>query len=161
MYCNVTLVQFQAPTGSWRKYPLSLGGFMMAGLMRVFPILFLYLNAAVYAWVAWLFLFDPQKWFEVVGVVLSNAVGWTELRAVYGGFFAGIAMFLLLCGWRRAWVEPGIALLTLTYVGLVAARSWGILVDNAYNDLILQIYIVEWCSLLLSLLALFCLRLRR
>jgi len=34
-------------------------------------------------------------------------------------------------------------------------RSWGILIDDAYNDFLLQIYIAEWLSLVLALLAWF------
>jgi hypothetical protein len=40
----------------------------------------------------------------------------------------------------------------------VIARSWGILVEEDYNDLIFQIYIAEWLALVLSLLAVLSLR---
>jgi hypothetical protein len=50
---------------------------------------------------------------------------------------------------------PGLAMMAISYAALVAARSWGILIEQAYNTLILQTYIAEWFGLLLSLLALF------
>jgi len=127
----------------------------MNPIMRVLPSAFLYLNGALYAYVAWLFLSDPQVWFDALGVSLRSAVGLTELRSTYGGFFGGLSVFLLICAWKKEWVEPGTLLLVVTYVGLIAVRSWGILIDDAYNDFLLQIYIAEWLSLVLALLAWF------
>lgn len=132
----------------------------MTNVLRFFPPALLYLNGAIYLWVGWLFISDPQTWLEALGVSLRSDLGITDLRAVYGGFLAGFGFFLLLSGWKSDWHGPGVWLLALTYAGLVAARSWGIVVVGEYNDLILQVYIAEWVSLLLSLLALFSLRRR-
>ena len=132
----------------------------MKPIMRVFPAGFLYLNGALYAVVAWLFLGDPQLWFDALGINVRSGVGLTELRSTYVGLLGGLAIFLLLCGWKKEWVEPGTLFLVVSYAGLVAVRSWGILVDDAYNDLLLQIYITEWLSLLLALLAWFSLKRR-
>lgn len=125
----------------------------MNPIMRVLPAAFLYLNGLLYAYVAWLFLSDPQAWFEALGVSMRSGVGLTELRSTYSGFFGGLSVFLILCAWKKEWVEPGTLLLVVSYAGLVGVRSWGILVDEAYNDLLLQIYIAEWFSLVLALLA--------
>lgn len=132
----------------------------MTTLMRVFPVALLYLNGVIYLWVGWLFISDPQTWLEALGVSLRSELGLTDLRAVYGGFLTGFGIFLVLCGLKRDWAGPGVWLLALSYAGLVAARSWGILVVGDYNDLVLQVYIAEWGSLVLSLLAMFCLRRR-
>lgn len=132
----------------------------MLPVMRILPSAFLYLNGVVYAYVAWLFLSDPQTWFEALGVSVRSEVALTELRTTYGGLFGGLAVFLLLSGWKKEWVEPGTLLLVVSYVGLVGVRSWGILVDDAYNYFLLQIYIAEWLSLVLSLLAWFSVRRR-
>lgn len=132
----------------------------MITLLRVFPPALLYLNGVIYLWVGWLFISDPVTWLEALGVTLVSDLGITDLRAVYGGFITGFGLFLLLCGWKSEWVGPGVWLLALTYAGLVAARSWGVLVEGQYNDLVMQIYIAEWISLVLSLLAMFCLRRR-
>jgi hypothetical protein len=132
----------------------------MLPVMRILPSAFLYLNGVVYAYVAWLFLSDPQTWFEALGVSVRSEVALTELRTTYGGLFGGLAVFLLLSGWKKEWVEPGTLLLVVSYAGLVGVRSWGILVDDAYNDFLLQIYIAEWLSLVLSLLAWFSVRRR-
>ncbi len=132
----------------------------MLSVMRILPSAFLYLNGVVYAYVAWLFLSDPQTWFEALGVSVRSEVALTELRTTYGGLFGGLAVFLLLSGWKKEWVEPGTLLLVVSYAGLVGVRSWGILVDDAYNDFLLQIYIAEWLSLVLSLLAWFSVRRR-
>lgn len=130
----------------------------MPKLLRLFPACLLFLNGVVYVWVGWLFLTDPVSWFEALGITLRDDLGLTDLRATYGGFFAGLGVFLLWSGWRQDWALPATLLLTLTYAGLLGARSWGILVDGQFTDLVLQIYIAEWVSLLLALLALFCLR---
>lgn len=132
----------------------------MNSIMRVLPTAFLYLNGAIYAYVAWLFLSDPQVWFDALGVSLRSGVGLTELRSTYGGLFGGLAVFLLLCAWKKEWVEPGTVLLVVCYAGLVAVRSWGILIDNAYNNFLLQIYIAEWLALVLALLAWFSIKKR-
>lgn len=50
------------------------------------------------------------------------------------------------------------ALLVFAYAGLVAARSWGVLVEQAYNATVLQVYISEWLALVLSIAAWFCLK---
>lgn len=125
----------------------------MNSTMRVLPSTFLYLNGAIYAYVAWLFLSDPHAWFDALGISLRGGVGLTELRSTYGGLLGGFAVFLLLCAWKKEWTEPGTLLLVLSYAGLVAVRSWGILIEDAYNDFLLQIYIAEWLSLVLALLA--------
>ena len=132
----------------------------MSSLMRLLPVAFLYLNGAIYLYVAYLFLTDPRTWFDALEISLRNAAGYTELRTVYGGFFAGFSVFLLLSAWKKEWLEPGTMLLVISYIGLVAARSWGILIENEYNDFILQIYIAEWLSLVLALLAWFALKRR-
>lgn len=128
--------------------------------MRLLPVAFLYLNGAIYLYVAYLFLTDPRVWFDALDISLRNANGYTELRTVYGGFFAGFSIFLLLCAWKKELLEAGTMLLVISYLGLVAARSWGILYENAYNDFVLQIYIAEWFSLVLALLAWFALKRR-
>lgn len=132
----------------------------MNPIMRVWPSALLYLNGAIYAYVAWLFLSDPQAWLSALGISLRSDVGLTELRSTYSGLLGGLAVFLWLCAWKKDWVEPGILLLVISYSGLVAVRSWGILIDDAYNDFLLQIYIAEWLSLVLALLAWFSIKKR-
>ncbi|MDP1933160.1 MAG: DUF4345 family protein [Gammaproteobacteria bacterium] len=132
----------------------------MPTFMRTFPAVLLYLNGVIYLWVGWLFINDPQTWLEALGISLRSDLGLTDLRAVYGGFLAGFGVFLLLTGWKSDWTGPGVWLLVLTYAGLVAARSWGVLVEGEYNALVMQVYIAEWVSLVLSILAMFCLHRR-
>ena len=132
----------------------------MNPIMRVLPSAFLYLNGAIYTYVAWLFLSDPLVWFDALGVSVRSGVALTELRSTYAGLFGGLSVFLLLCAWKKEWVESGTVLLVFSYAGLVAVRCWGILIDNAYNDFLLQIYIAEWLSLVLALLAWFSIKKR-
>lgn len=130
----------------------------MNALIRLFPAGLLILNGLIYLAIGWLFITDVVAWFAGVGVSLRSALGYTELRSVYGGFMLAFGAFLLICGVRKSYVAPGVLLLVLSYAGLVAARSWGVLVDQQYNPLILQIYISEWLALVLSIAAWFCVK---
>jgi len=124
-------------------------------MARFFPRALFLVNGLLYAWVAWLFAGAPRQWFGALEISWRDAAGLTELRAAYVGLMGALAVFFLLCAWRRTWLTPGLAMMAISYATLVASRSWGILVDQAYNTLILQIYIAEWFGLVLSLLALF------
>jgi hypothetical protein len=130
----------------------------MNALARLFPPALLALNGLIYLGVGWLFISDVAGWFETVGVSLRSDTGYTELRSVYGGFMLAFGAFLLVCALRRPYASAGVLLLVFTYAGLVAARSWGVLVEQAYNATILQIYISEWLALVLSIAAWFCLK---
>ncbi|MDX1490673.1 MAG: hypothetical protein R3332_05265 [Pseudohongiellaceae bacterium] len=125
---------------------------------KFFPAALLYINGLLYCGVAYLFLTDMNYWLGQLSISSRSDVGVTELRSVYLGFMAGFGLFLCWSAWRREWRFPGVVLLALTYAGLVAARSWGILVEENYNDLVLRIYIAEWLALVLSLLAILSLR---
>jgi len=113
----------------------------------------LLVNAFLYAWVALLFLLDSQTWFAAIGVEQATAAAYTELKTVYVGLMGAMAGFFAFCALRRDHLRPGVLFLLISYVGLVAGRSWGILVDGAYNSLVLQLYVVEWLALLLAALA--------
>ncbi len=130
----------------------------MNTLARFFPPLLLALNGLIYCVIGGLFIWDPVSWFATAGIELRSAIGYTELRSVYGGFMLGFGLFQLICAWNRHYLAPGLLLFVLTYAGLVAARSWGVLIEEAYNPVILQIYIAEWCSLVLGVIAWFMLK---
>lgn len=137
---------------------LNLKDLLMNVLTRMFPPVLLALNGLIYLGVGWIFISDVAGWFEVVGVVLRSDIGYTELRSVYGGFMLAFGAFLLVCAMRKHYTAAGVLLLVFSYAGLVAARSWGVLVEQAYNATILQIYISEWLALVLSIAAWFCLK---
>lgn len=124
-------------------------------LTRLFPAALLVLNSLLYAWVAWLFISAPLEWFRALEISWRAEAGFTELRAAYVGLTGALAVFFLLCAWKRGWQMPGLVMMAVSYAALVASRSWGILMEQAYNTLILQIYIAEWFGLVLSLLVLF------
>lgn len=125
-------------------------------IARFFPLSLLVINGLLYCYVAWLFISEPVDWFRALGVdMFRSSIGYTELRAVYAGLMGAMGVFFLLCAWRPAWQAPGIAFMVLSYAGLVLVRSHGILVEQSYNTLILQIYIAEWLALVLGVVALF------
>ncbi|MGM0632328.1 MAG: hypothetical protein ACQETO_04050 [Pseudomonadota bacterium] len=125
---------------------------------HLFPAALLAINAVLYAVVAWLFISAPLEWFRALEISWRASAGFTELRTAYVGLMGALALFFALCAWLRDWRTPGLAMMAISYVTLVLARSWGILVEQAYNTLVLQIYVAEWLGLVLSLLALFVVR---
>ncbi len=128
----------------------------MSSIARLFPLILLAVNGVLYLYVAWLFISDPVDWFAALDVRLSRgSVGYTELQSVYAGLMAAMGLFFVLCAWRPTWREPGLVFMLLSYAGLVLMRSNGILIEQSYNTLILQIYIAEWLALLLAIVALF------
>ena len=126
--------------------------------VQLFPLALLVINAGLYAWVAWLFISAPLEWFRALEVSWSAAEGFTELRTTYIGLMGALAVFFALCAWKRDWRMPGLVMMAVSYATLVSARSWGILVEQAYSTLVLQLYVAEWVGLLLSLSALFVMR---
>ncbi len=125
---------------------------------HLFPATLLVINALLYAVVAWLFISAPLEWFRALEISWRSNAGFTELRTAYVGLMGAMALFFALCAWIRDWRAPGLAMMAISYVTLVLVRSWGILVEQAYNTVVLQIYVAEWLGLVLSLLALFVIR---
>jgi hypothetical protein len=126
----------------------------MNQFIKVFPAILLAFNGVVYVAIGIIFSLDAERWFGNVGVTLADPVGFTELRAVYGGLMLAMGIFFLLSIRVRNWLVPGTAFLLISYFGLVLARSQGIFLLGQSTPVIMQIYLIEWVCLILSAIAL-------
>ena len=128
----------------------------MKAFSEFFPPIFLLLNGALYLLIAWLFGSDPQTWFAAVDISLPGAVGMTELRATYVGLLAGTGLFLIIAGMVENLQLGATLYLLFAYAGFATLRGWGIFIQRAYNDLIMQLFIAELLSVAGTIVALYC-----
>ncbi len=105
--------------------------------------LVLYAAALLFGGFGLAFLIAPAQRIAAVGLLPQTATALTELRAYYGCFEIGFALFLALCAWRREWTAAGLALLTFTATALVAGRCIGLVVDGGPQPLTWQLMAVE------------------
>ena len=78
----------------------------------------------------------------------------SELRAMYGGLQLAFGLILLgfLPKLRLRW---GLWILVLTFLGLAAARTVGVVLDGGgSDDYVKSVLIYEWGTLILALLSL-------
>ncbi len=97
------------------------------------------------------FLLVPVQWAEAVDIALPTALARTDLRATYGGFEIGFALFLALCAARTEWVRPGLVALMLAAGGFGAGRLAGIIVERSAGPLMLGFVLIEWAIVGLAL----------
>lgn len=126
----------------------------MQALGKILPALYLLLNAVVYCVLAYLFLRQPLPWFDRLGIVLRDPVGYTELRTMYAGIMGTLGVFLLLSVLWRGLRLSGLLLTLISYLLLASVRAWGIFVLEQSNALILQLFWIEVGGFLLAILAL-------
>jgi hypothetical protein len=88
---------------------------------------------------------------------LQLARGLTELNAMYVGLLTGGGLFLLLAAMADSLQLGAMLYLLLSYCGLALLRGWGIFVHQAYNDLMVQLFIAEVLSVAGTVVALYCL----
>jgi hypothetical protein len=105
--------------------------------------LFLVLDAVVFAVFAVAFLVAPLRAAELVGVRAADAAGAVDLRALYGGFQLGVAVFLLWCARTPALHRAGLLLAAITLTGAALARSVGIVLDGGGTPIMLGILVLE------------------
>lgn len=89
------------------------------------------------------FLMAPAERIAAVGLLPQSATAVTELRAYYGAFQIGLALFLGLCAWRSEWRSAGLALLAITASALVTGRCIGLLLDGGSQPVTWQLLAVE------------------
>lgn len=82
----------------------------------------LLVDALVFLGLGVWFLASPGPALEAVGMILTDARGATEARAMYGGYEIGTGAFLLACRREPGWLRAGLALTTLILGGLGLTR---------------------------------------
>jgi len=101
--------------------------------------------ALSYAGFGFAFISNPNEMAVMVSIVLPDAGGRTDVRAMYGGFEFGFGIFLLLCAFRREFVRVGLFAAACTLLGMATARSIGLVLDG-FDFLQFIITSSEWAA---------------
>jgi len=126
-------------------------------VLRLFPVIYLFVNGVVYAVLAWLFLVDPGTWFERLQITGLTSAAYLELKTVYIGLMGSLGLFYLACALNDRFHVPALLLAVLSMAGLTLVRGWGVLIEQNYNTLLVQLLALETVDLLAGLLAAYCL----
>jgi hypothetical protein len=100
------------------------------------------------------FLCAPAWAGSFVGVELNRASARIDVRATYGGFFLGTAIFWAMCAARVAWLRAGLAAQAVILGGFVFGRVVGIIFDGDANAAIYLLLAGEIVGVVLALVAL-------
>lgn len=133
----------------------------MRSIYKHFPHIFLLVNGGLYCLLAVLFIADYQQWFANLAIELPNSSGYTELRAMYIGLMGSIGIFSIVCAYNCSLYFAGLLFALLSYAGLAVVRSWGIFIENEYNELMLQLFLAEVLSVVAASFGLLCLHKRK
>ena len=104
------------------------------------------------------FFFTPEPWMAKLHITSTSPAGLTEMRTFYGGLMTAMGIFFVLTAFKKAWIVPGLVMMTITFAGAVAARLYGISSDGTQSKVINSILTVEIVGLLLGIIALFLIR---
>jgi hypothetical protein len=126
-------------------------------VIRLFPGIYLFVNGVLFCVLAWLFLFDAGSWFGSLQITGLSSVAYVELRSVYVGLMGGLGVFYLVAATNEGFQLPAVVLAVLTMLGLVVVRSWGVLIEQSYSTLLLQLLALESVDLLAGVAAAYCL----
>lgn len=121
---------------------------------RHYPAAFLLINGLLYAYLTLLFLIAPIEWFARLGVELQDSLGYTELRTMYVGLMASLALFSLISAWRVELRFAGLLLALLGYLGLAGTRGALMLGGAPYNDFTVTLWVAELVSVVAAALGL-------
>ena len=98
-----------------------------------------------------LFLVAPTTLTTLAEISLPTPIALMEIRGVYGGFFIGAGLFLLICAWRESWLRAGMTAQATILGGLVVGRILGLLIDGAANPFIYLLLLSEIIGLIMSI----------
>lgn len=76
------------------------------------------------------YLVAPELMTKPMGIASIEAMGWTDLRATYGGFQLGMAAFLLWCLQDTARTEAGLIAFACLVGALACGRVVGFMIDG-------------------------------
>ena len=125
-------------------------------VVRYFPNLFLFINGLLYLILAYLFLTDAEGWFTKLEILPSEEVGFTELRAMYLGLMSAIGLFLIISSGSREFLFLGLLFLLISYGFLALVRGYGIFIQDASSQMMLDLLKAEVLSAILAVFALIC-----
>ena len=97
----------------------------------------------------WLFV-APQA-LEGIGIQLLEPAARIDVRATYGGMELGLAVFLLLCLLRDAWVRVGLTAAGCVIAGFGCARLAAIALEGQGTPLMWSFVGIEFTATLVIL----------
>lgn len=114
----------------------------------------LLLAALTYAGFSSSFLAAPGTMAALVGVSLAGPTADNDIRAVYGGLGAGLALFLTLSAFRAEWHRPALWVVVMTLTGMALARCLSWAVVGMPDPIAFLLHASEVLGLILGLLTL-------
>ncbi|MEM8861080.1 MAG: DUF4345 family protein [Chloroflexota bacterium] len=115
--------------------------------------IFLYVAAAFYLLFAILYMVFPLTLAGAMGVTTADSTGIIDIRAVYGGFQLGLAIFLFWAAGAEEWTYPGLLITVLTTGGIAIVRlvsmviSWEI--GNHWIGLAIEVVVTLIATVLI------------
>ena len=89
---------------------------------------FVWLVAGVLGCTGLAYLFAPAEMASPAGLA-ADAGGLTDIRATYGGFQVGIAVFLVWLSWSQ--LSSALLLIAVVFGAILISRVTGLLIDGS------------------------------
>ena len=103
----------------------------------------LYVGASVLSVIGVLFIFWPHAMGALVALGMSSPAAATDVRATYGGFELGVALFLGYCASAPGLVRAGLVAAFLGMLGFAVGRGVGMWVDGSVAPIHRSMFIFE------------------
>ncbi len=116
--------------------------------MNLFGKILLYLASAMLGVMGILFLFWPRWIGGEVALGLTAPAAATDVRAVYGGFELGVAIFLAYCATHQGLQRIGLLAAFLGAFGFAVGRGIGMWVEGSVTAIHRAMFIFELTSAL-------------
>jgi hypothetical protein len=107
-------------------------------------------DALVFAVFALAFLIVPRTAMSLVGIGALSPGGVVDVRAIYGGFQLGVALYLAVCAVVPALGRPGLIAATICLSTTAATRLLAMLVDSPLDPTMGLILALETGGALLN-----------
>jgi hypothetical protein len=121
--------------------------------MNTFARVLLSAGAALLGFFGVSFLFWPRWLGAQVGLGLDAPEAGIDVRAVYGGFELGVAVFLAWCARDAKLLRPGLLVAFLGVFGFAAGRAVGMFAEAAVSPLHASMFAFELAAAALALFA--------
>ena len=119
--------------------------------MDRFAQLALGIASAIFALVACLGWFAPDTLMAPIGVEMTDAAGYAEIRAAYGGLFGGAALVYGMGVARPAMRSHAIVLMAVVLGGFVFGRIVSLALEGVPNPFALATLALETTGLIAAL----------
>jgi hypothetical protein len=101
------------------------------------------LSAALHLYLGAAFALDPLPWMAKLSLAATAPAGIAEMQAFYGGLMLAMAV---LFGWsvvHRRSLLPGVAFMTVTYLGAALVRGIAVVAGSVDDRLLHGILLIE------------------